>query len=167
MVFCAATSAALAIIQSFSTSYLMFVILELLSSTVSSGIYTVTFILGTYVNCQKLKFQNNLTDKYMTIYTLYKNITLYTYKMSFNFVTYYNILNQSECELKLFLPLIIAMELFLPHQRVLYYSILECFLPIGSILVAYTASFVKDWRLLLQLANIPGLLFLSYFWLLT
>ncbi|XP_027842262.1 solute carrier family 22 member 21-like [Aphis gossypii] len=103
MVFCAATSAALAIIQSFSTSYLMFMILELLSSTVSSGIYTVTFIL--------------------------------------------------------------AMELFLPHQRVLYYSILECFLPIGSILVAYTAKYVRDWRLLLQLVNIPGLLFLSYFWL--
>ncbi|XP_060853178.1 solute carrier family 22 member 4-like [Rhopalosiphum padi] len=103
MVFCAAISAALCIIQSFSTSYLMFMILELLSSTVSSGIYTVTFIL--------------------------------------------------------------AMELFLPHQRVLYYSILECFLPIGSILVAYIASLVKDWRLLLQLVNIPGLLFLSYFWL--
>jgi len=46
MVFCAAISAALCIIQSFSTSYLMFMILELLSSTVSSGIYTVTFILG-------------------------------------------------------------------------------------------------------------------------
>uniref|UniRef100_A0A2S2PNW3 Solute carrier family 22 member 4 n=1 Tax=Schizaphis graminum TaxID=13262 RepID=A0A2S2PNW3_SCHGA len=103
MVFCAAISASLCIIQSFSTSYLMFMTLELLSSTVSSGIYTVTFIL--------------------------------------------------------------AMELFLPHQRVLYYSILECFLPIGSILVAYIASLVKDWRLLLQLSNIPGLLFLSYFWL--
>lgn len=87
--------------------------------------------------------------------------------MSFNSGTYYNILNLSECELKLFFSLIIAMELFLPHQRVLYYSILECFLPIGSILVAYTANFVKDWRLLLQLVNIPGLLFLSYFWLLS
>ncbi|XP_025207596.1 solute carrier family 22 member 21-like [Melanaphis sacchari] len=103
MVFCAVTSAALCIVQSFSTSYLMFLILELLSSTVSSGIYSITFIL--------------------------------------------------------------AMELFLPHQRVLYYSILECFLPVGSILVAYVASFVKDWRLLLQIVNIPGLLFLSYFWL--
>ncbi|KAL5236445.1 hypothetical protein ACI65C_003855 [Semiaphis heraclei] len=103
MVFCAAISATLCIIQSFSTSYLMFMIFELLSSIVSSGIYTVTFIL--------------------------------------------------------------AMELFLPHQRVLYYSILECFLPVGSILTAYIASIVQDWRLLLRIVNIPGLLFLSYFWL--
>ncbi|KAL4107873.1 hypothetical protein QTP88_018153 [Uroleucon formosanum] len=103
MVFCAATSAAICIIQSFSNSYLMFMVLEFVSSTVSSGIYTATFIL--------------------------------------------------------------AMELFLPHQRVLYYSILECFLPVGSILVALIASLVKDWRILLRLINIPGLLFFSYFWL--
>jgi len=59
------------------------------------------------------------------------------------------------------------MELVLPNHRVLYYSILECFYPIGAILVAFIASLVKDWRLLLQIANIPGLLFLSYFWLLS
>lgn len=58
------------------------------------------------------------------------------------------------------------MELFLPHQRVLYYSILECFLPVGGMLIAFVASQVKNWRLLLQICNIPGLLFLSYFWLL-
>lgn len=103
MVFCAVLSATLSIIQSFSNSYSMFMVLEFLSSIISSGIYTVTFIL--------------------------------------------------------------AMELFLPHQRVLYYSVLECFLPVGSILVAYTAKIVQDWRILLRLINIPGLLFLSYFWL--
>lgn len=57
-----------------------------------------------------------------------------------------------------------AMELFLPEKRVLYYSILECFLPVGAIMVALIASWVKDWRLLLQVSNVPGLLFLSYFW---
>lgn len=46
MVFCAVTSAVLSIGQSFSVNYPMFLILELLSSTVSSGIYTVTFVLG-------------------------------------------------------------------------------------------------------------------------
>jgi len=102
----------------------------------------------------------------MDIFINYINIH-YIYKMSSNSVTCYNILNYIECKLKWFFSLIIAMELFLPHQRVLYYSILECFLPIGSILVAYIASLVKDWRLLLQLVNIPGLLFLSYFWLLS
>ncbi|XP_025207592.1 solute carrier family 22 member 5-like [Melanaphis sacchari] len=103
MVFCAVTSAIICIIQSFSVNYQMFLVLELLSSIISSGVYTVTIIL--------------------------------------------------------------AMELVLPNHRVLYYSILECFYPIGAILVAFIASLVKDWRLLLQIANIPGLLFLSYFWL--
>jgi OCT family organic cation transporter-like MFS transporter 4/5 len=56
------------------------------------------------------------------------------------------------------------MELFLPEKRVLYYSILECFLPVGAIMVALIASWVKDWRLLLRLSNVPGLLFLTYFW---
>ncbi|XP_025418680.1 solute carrier family 22 member 5-like, partial [Sipha flava] len=60
---------------------------------------------------------------------------------------------------------ILAMELFLPEKRVLYYSILECFLPVGAIMVALIASWVKDWRLLLRLSNVPGLLFLTYFWL--
>jgi len=46
MVFCAVTSAIICIIQSFSVNYQMFLILELLSSIVSSGIYTVTFVLG-------------------------------------------------------------------------------------------------------------------------
>lgn len=59
------------------------------------------------------------------------------------------------------------MEMVSPKQRVLYYSILECFYPIGAILVALIASRVKDWRLLLQISNIPGLFFLFYFWLLS
>lgn len=56
------------------------------------------------------------------------------------------------------------MEMVVPKQRVLYYSILECFYPIGSLLVALIASQVKDWRVLLRISNVPGLLFLSYFW---
>ncbi|VVC31718.1 Hypothetical protein CINCED_3A010671 [Cinara cedri] len=103
LVFCAVTSAAICIFQSFSFNYSMFLFLELLSSIISSGIYSITFIL--------------------------------------------------------------AMESILPNQRVLYYSILESFLPIGAMLVALIASQVKDWRLLLQLSNFPGLLFISYFWL--
>lgn len=59
------------------------------------------------------------------------------------------------------------MEMVSPKHRVLYYSILECFYPIGAILVALIASRVKDWRLLLQISNIPGLFFLFYFWLLS
>lgn len=56
------------------------------------------------------------------------------------------------------------MEMFLPNQRVLFYSILECFIPLGSMFVALVASKVKDWRILLQIVNLPGLLFLTYFW---
>jgi len=46
MVFCAVTSAILSIIQSFSVNYQMFLVFELLTSIVSSGVYTVTFVLG-------------------------------------------------------------------------------------------------------------------------
>lgn len=46
MLFCAVTSAVICIGQSFSVNYPMFLVLELLSSTISSGIYTVTFVLG-------------------------------------------------------------------------------------------------------------------------
>ncbi|VVC31716.1 Hypothetical protein CINCED_3A018320 [Cinara cedri] len=99
MIFCAATSAALSIAQSFSINYTMFWFLELLSSSISSGIYTVTFVLG--------------------------------------------------------------MESVLPKKRVIYFSILECFYPLGAIIVAYIASQAKDWKLLLRISNVPGLLFLS------
>lgn len=58
------------------------------------------------------------------------------------------------------------MELVLPNHRVFYYSILESFLPVGGILIAYIASLVKNWRLLLRVSNIPGLMFISYYWLL-
>ncbi|MBO8666572.1 MFS transporter, partial [Staphylococcus aureus] len=46
MVFCAVTSAIISIIQSFPVNYQMFLVLELLTSIVSSGIYTVTFVLA-------------------------------------------------------------------------------------------------------------------------
>ncbi|XP_050436083.1 solute carrier family 22 member 4-like [Adelges cooleyi] len=60
---------------------------------------------------------------------------------------------------------VLAMELVLPKQRVVFYSLLETFYPFGGMLVAFIASQVKDWRLLLQISNVPGLLFLLYFWL--
>ncbi|VVC40729.1 Hypothetical protein CINCED_3A009126 [Cinara cedri] len=104
LVFCAVTSAALSIIQSFSINYACFLVLELLSSIISSGIFSITFIL--------------------------------------------------------------AIEFILPDQRILYFSILESFVPFGLTLVSLIASLVKDWRVLLQILNIPGLLFISYFWLL-
>lgn len=56
------------------------------------------------------------------------------------------------------------MEVVLPKERVLYYSILECFNPLGAVVMALIASRVKDWRLLLRISNVPGLLFLSYIW---
>lgn len=58
----------------------------------------------------------------------------------------------------------LAMELVLPKQRVLYFSILECFYPVGGMIVGFIASQAKDWRLLLRIVNIPALLFLSYYW---
>ncbi|VVC31714.1 Hypothetical protein CINCED_3A024130 [Cinara cedri] len=91
------------IVQSFSVSYPMFLVLEVLSSSIFSGVYGATFIL--------------------------------------------------------------AMELVLPDKRVLYYSILECFNPIGGMIVALIASQVKDWRILLRMSNVLGLFFISYHWL--
>jgi len=186
MVFCAAISATLCIIQSFSNSYLMFMVFEFLSSIVSSGIYTVTFILGMYLNRQKLKFQKHVANQWWhtmwychTLYIINLYHTYFKTSGMCSFAAYYNSLNVCEytwiyiiCDVWtkmdcLFFVFYIAMELFLPHQRVLYYSILECFLPVGSILTAYIASIVQDWRLLLRIVNIPGLLFLSYFWLLS
>lgn len=46
MIFCAVGSAVISIIQSFSVSYPMFLAFELISSTISGGVYTVTFVLG-------------------------------------------------------------------------------------------------------------------------
>ncbi|XP_050537515.1 solute carrier family 22 member 21-like isoform X2 [Daktulosphaira vitifoliae] len=103
MIFGIVMTCVLSFAQSFSVNYTMFLILEFLSSLLSSGIYSITFVL--------------------------------------------------------------AMELVLPKQRVLFYSILELFFPFGGILLAFVAKQVKDWRLLLRICNIPGLLFLSYFWL--
>lgn len=59
------------------------------------------------------------------------------------------------------------MEMMLPNNRVLYLSIMETFYPVGAIFVALIAKRVKDWRLLLQISNILGILFLLYFWLLS
>lgn len=56
------------------------------------------------------------------------------------------------------------MESVLPNKRVIYYSILECFNPLGAVVVALVASQVKDWRLLLRICNIPAIIFLSYYW---
>jgi len=56
MVFCAVTSAIISIIQSFSVNYQMFLVLELLTSIVSSGVYTVTFVLGKNISYKYSKF---------------------------------------------------------------------------------------------------------------
>jgi len=57
MVFCSVTSAMIAIIQSFSVNYQMFLIFELLASIVSSGIYSVTFVLGKNIFHRYLKLE--------------------------------------------------------------------------------------------------------------
>lgn len=61
MVFSAVLSATISIIQSFSTNYVVFLVLELMSSTVSSGMYAATFVLGMNISyvliiCCKLSF---------------------------------------------------------------------------------------------------------------
>lgn len=58
------------------------------------------------------------------------------------------------------------MESVLPNKRVIYISIMECFYPLGAVVVAIIASQTKDWKLLLRIVNTPGILFLSYYWLL-
>nr|XP_018911326.1 PREDICTED: organic cation transporter protein-like [Bemisia tabaci] len=60
---------------------------------------------------------------------------------------------------------IIGLELVGPSKRVLSSTILSCFFPIGEVLMGLVMWWLQDWRSFLLAVYLPGLFFVSYFWI--
>lgn len=61
---------------------------------------------------------------------------------------------------------VMAVELAVPHNRVLTCSLLSAIYPFGEIFLALVASYTRDWRTLLRIAYTPALILTLYFWVL-
>lgn len=68
------------------------------------------------------------------------------------------------CQLS-YLPLITGLELVAPEKRALGSVCINTFYGLGLALLGLLALWTREWRLLLQVAYAPCLLFVAYFWL--
>lgn len=59
---------------------------------------------------------------------------------------------------------ILAVELVASDQRLLGSTIISTYFPIGSVLLGLAAMYLKNWRHLIRITNIPALLIISYYW---
>lgn len=60
--------------------------------------------------------------------------------------------------------MVLAMEMVGPEKRVLASIILTLFIPLGNAFMGVVAIYVTDWRSLLRILTIPGLVHIFYFW---
>ncbi|XP_050436536.1 solute carrier family 22 member 21-like isoform X2 [Adelges cooleyi] len=59
---------------------------------------------------------------------------------------------------------VLGLELVSPKARVTVSTLMGCFYPMGAVLMGFVAYMVLDWRIMLRILYLPGLLILSYTW---
>ncbi|XP_050535666.1 solute carrier family 22 member 4-like isoform X2 [Daktulosphaira vitifoliae] len=59
---------------------------------------------------------------------------------------------------------VLGLELVSPKARVTVSTLMGCFYPMGAVLMGFVAYMVLDWRIMLRILYIPGLLILGYSW---
>jgi len=57
-----------------------------------------------------------------------------------------------------------GIEIVSPKSRVAVSTLMGCFYPIGAVLMGFAAYMILDWRIMLRVVNLPGLLILGYIW---
>lgn len=60
---------------------------------------------------------------------------------------------------------VMSMEMVAVNRRLFVGIVILMFFPIGYLLTAFCAYFIKDWRQLQILLSVPSMLFLSYYWI--
>lgn len=67
-------------------------------------------------------------------------------------------------KITVFFLLISGLELVSPKARVTVSTLMGCFYPMGAVIMGFVAYLVLDWRLMLRILYLPGLLILGYTW---
>lgn len=57
-----------------------------------------------------------------------------------------------------------GLELVSPKARATASTVMGCFYPLGAVIMGFVAYMVLDWRLMLRIVYLPGLLILLYTW---
>jgi len=57
-----------------------------------------------------------------------------------------------------------AIEFVSPKSRVLVSTVVGCFYPMGAVIMGFTAYVILDWRIIVRILYLPGLLVLGAAW---
>lgn len=57
-----------------------------------------------------------------------------------------------------------GLELVSPKSRVTVSTLMGCFYPMGAVIMGFAAYMILDWRIMLRVLYLPGLLILGYTW---
>lgn len=57
-----------------------------------------------------------------------------------------------------------GLELVSPKARVSVSTLMGCFYPMGAVIMGFVAYIVLDWRIMLRILYLPGLLILGCIW---
>ncbi|CAH1732788.1 solute carrier family 22 member 21-like isoform X2 [Aphis gossypii] len=59
---------------------------------------------------------------------------------------------------------VLAIEFVSPKSRVLVSTVVGCFYPMGAVIMGFTAYVILDWRIIVRILYLPGLLVLGAAW---
>lgn len=59
---------------------------------------------------------------------------------------------------------VLGLELVSPQSRAAVSTLISCFYPMGAVIMGFVAYLVLDWRTMLRIVYLPGLLILGYIW---
>uniref|UniRef100_A0A2S2PLV9 Solute carrier family 22 member 21 n=1 Tax=Schizaphis graminum TaxID=13262 RepID=A0A2S2PLV9_SCHGA len=59
---------------------------------------------------------------------------------------------------------VLAIEFVSPKSRVIVSTVVGCFYPMGAVIMGFTAYMIQDWRLILRILYLPGLLVIGAAW---
>lgn len=57
-----------------------------------------------------------------------------------------------------------GIELVSKKSRAAVSTLMGCFYPMGAVIMGFVAYMILDWRIMLRIVNLPGLLILGYIW---
>lgn len=60
--------------------------------------------------------------------------------------------------------MISGLEIVCPKARVTISTLMGFFYPVGAVIMGFAAYFLLDWRIMLRVVYMPGLLILGYIW---
>ncbi|XP_075163047.1 SLC22A family member [Haematobia irritans] len=92
--------------------------------------------------------------------------TLRSFATSYSFFVVFDFLDSVAASPLYGVCFILGVELVGPKRRVMACSIITIFYAIGEMLLALVAKYFNNWRVILRILYMPGLLLLLYFWIL-